>query len=50
MKVVAKAVKKEVMKKRTPVVEKSSSFDNEISLPPSKKINYIVLEVALKND
>jgi hypothetical protein len=34
------------VKKRTPVVENSSSFDNEVSLPPSKEY----CEVAPKND
>jgi hypothetical protein len=38
------------MEKRTPVVESSSSFDIEVSLPPLKEELYIVLEVAPKND
>jgi len=50
MKVVIKAARKEVMKKRTSIIENSSSFDSEISLPPSKKELYIMLEVAPKND
>jgi hypothetical protein len=33
-KAVTKAIRKEVMKKRTPIIESSSSFDNEVSLPP----------------
>jgi hypothetical protein len=38
------------VKKRTQVVESSSSFDNEVSLPPSKEEFYIMLEATPKND
>jgi hypothetical protein len=34
------------MKKRTPIIESSSSFDSEVSLPPSKEELYTMLEVA----
>jgi hypothetical protein len=49
MKVVATTIKKEVVKKKTLVVESYNSYNNEVSLPPSKEF-YIVLEVAPKND
>jgi hypothetical protein len=38
------------MKKRTIVIESSSSFDNEVSLPPSEKELYTMLEATPKND
>ncbi len=50
MKVVIKATRKEVVKKRTSIIENSSSSDSEISLPPFEEFFYIVLEVAPKND
>jgi hypothetical protein len=50
MKAATKVARKEVVKKRIPVIENSSKFDNEISLPPSKEKLYIVLEAAPKND
>jgi hypothetical protein len=50
MKVIAKVGRNEIMKKKTPIVERFSSFDNEVSLPLSKEQLYIVLEVAPKND
>ncbi len=49
-KVVVKAARKEIVKKRTPIIESFSSFDSEVSLPPSKKELYIVLEATPKND
>jgi hypothetical protein len=49
MKVDVKVARKELMKKRNTIVESSSSFDNEISLSPSKEL-YFVMEVAPKND
>jgi len=36
MKADVKVARKEIMKKRTPIVESFSSSNNEISLPPSK--------------
>jgi hypothetical protein len=44
-----KATRKEVMKKKTPIIENSSRFNNEISLPPLEEL-YIVLEATPKND
>jgi hypothetical protein len=38
------------MKKRTPIVESSSSSDSEVSLPSLKEELYTVLEVTPKND
>jgi hypothetical protein len=38
------------MKKMTIVVESSSSFNSEVSLPPSEEELYIVLEAALTID
>ncbi len=49
MKVVAKVARKGLMKKRNPIIESSSNFDNEVSLSPSKEL-YSMLEVAPKND
>jgi hypothetical protein len=49
MKVVAKVVRKELVKKRNPIIESFSNFDNEVSLSPSKEL-YSMLEVAPKND
>jgi hypothetical protein len=46
----AKAIRKEVVKKRIEVIESSSSFDSEISLPLSKKELYTMLEATPKND
>jgi hypothetical protein len=48
-KATTKATRKEVVKKRIPIVESSLSFNNEIALPPLEEL-YIVLEVALKDD
>ncbi len=47
MKVGAKVARKKVVKKRTIVIESSN---NEVSLPPLEEKNYIMLEVAPKND
>lgn len=49
-KAIAKVARKEVVEKRTPIIESSLSFDIEVSLPPSKEELYIVLEVAPIND
>ncbi len=49
MKAGTKVVRKEVVKKKTPIVENSLSFNNKVSLPPSKEL-YIVLEATTKND
>jgi hypothetical protein len=49
MKVGAKVVRKELMKKRNTVIESFSNFDNEVSLSPSKEF-YSVMEVTPKND
>ncbi len=48
MKVVIKVARKEVMKKRTPLIDSFSNSNNEVSLPPSKEKLYIVLEVGSK--
>jgi hypothetical protein len=50
MKAATKVARKEIVKKRTPVIENSSNFDGEISLPPSEEKLYIVLEAGPKND
>jgi hypothetical protein len=49
MKANAKVKRKEVMKKRTIIVESSSSSNCEIALPPSEEL-YTMLKVAPKND
>jgi hypothetical protein len=50
MKVIVKATRNKVVKKRTPIVESSSSSDSEVSLPSLKEELYIVLEATPKND
>jgi len=47
MKLGAKVVRKEVMKKRNTVIESFLNFDNEVSLSPSKEL-YFVMELHLK--
>jgi hypothetical protein len=49
MKAGTKVVRKEVVKKKTPIVDNFSSSNNEVSLPPSKEL-YIMLEATTKND
>ncbi len=49
MKAGTKVVRKEVVKKKTPIIENSSSSNNEVSLPPLEEL-YIVLEATTKND
>jgi hypothetical protein len=46
----ATTTRKELVKKRNTIIESSSSFNNEVSLPLTKEKNCIVLEVAPKND
>jgi hypothetical protein len=38
------------VKKRTPIVESSSSSKSEVSVPPLEKKLYTMLEAAPKND
>ncbi len=45
-----KTTRKEIMKKRIPTVESSSSFNNDISLPLSEEELYTTLEATPKND
>jgi hypothetical protein len=47
---VIKATRKKIMKKRTPILENSSSSNSEVSLPPFKKELYTMLEATPKND
>jgi hypothetical protein len=50
MKVDAKATRKKVVKKKTIVIESSSSFNNEVSLPPLEEELYTMFKAAPKND
>jgi len=50
MKAGAKVTRKEVVKKRTIVIESFSNFDSEVSLPPSEEELYTMLEATPKND
>ncbi len=50
MKAATKLARKEVMKKRTLIIDSSSNSDSEVSLPPLEEKLYIVLEAAPKND
>ncbi len=48
--VVTKVIRDDVVKKRIPIIDSSSSSESEVSIPPLEEKLYIMLEVAPKND